>query len=235
MKPVCLVTATPMELKPVAQRLGLAAALVPQWGQWKPAEAGDRELILLTTGVGPVNAALALGRLLGAKDVAGVVNLGIAGSFDLGKAGLLDAVAATAEIWPEFGVRFDHGVEPQELGLPQWKGPGGVVRDRLELDPEHAAAAMGLALGQELLRGTAVTVAGVTADAALTERLRSGGALTESMEGFALALGCVQADVPFLEVRIVSNPVGSRKPDAWDLQGAVRKTGDVVAQLFSVG
>ncbi|MBF0482761.1 MAG: futalosine hydrolase, partial [Desulfovibrionaceae bacterium] len=149
-----------------------------------------REAVFLLTGVGPVNAAWRLGEFLAKTNgVAGVVNLGVAGSYDLDRAPLLAPVAATAEVWPEFGLRLGEDADPLALGFPMH--PKGPVHDPLPLDPKSAAGAMGLSLPGSWPGAPSATVAGVSADARraafLAGRCR---ALTENMEGFPLALIC---------------------------------------------
>jgi len=221
-------------------------APAPADGAWSrlvlPGGAGpDRKVLVLVTGVSMVNAALALGRLLGAEPVTGVCNLGIAGSFDADAAPLGATTVADGECWPEFGVLREGregregGVDPEALGLPLLENGQGRVTDRLNLDPNAAAAAMGLRLDPAWARGTSLTVSGVTATAARAAELRERhGALTENMEGFALALGCRRAGIPFLEVRTVSNMVGPRE-GTWDLQGALAALGRTAGRLLGSG
>jgi futalosine hydrolase len=193
-----------------------------------------REAALLCTGIGPVNAAWRLGELLPLlSGVTGVVNLGIAGSYDLTRAPLLSPVAATAEIWPEFGLRLSEDVDPLALGFPLH--PKGPVHDALGLDPALAAEAMGLTLPGSWRKAPSVTVAGVSADARRAAHLAaSRRALTENMEGFPLALICHDKGLPFLEVRVVSNLAGSRAASDWRLKDALRELGRVASVLFGL-
>jgi futalosine hydrolase len=196
--------------------------------------ANGREAALLLTGIGPVNAAWRLGELLpGVPGVTGVVNLGIAGSYDPARAPLLAPVAATAEIWPEFGLRSGEDVDAAALKFPlHAKGP---IRDAIRLDPDRDAAALGLILPASWARAPSVTVAGVSAQARRAAHLAaSRQALTENMEGFPLALICHDKGLPFLEVRVVSNLAGSRAAADWRVQGALRELGRVAAVLFGL-
>ncbi len=187
---------------------------------------------VLVTGVSPVNAALSLGGRLGGRgDVAGVVGLGVAGAFDLDALPLGSAALVCEEIWPEFGLYGPSGMEPEVLGLALDAGP---VWDRIALDPDAAASNMGLSLDPAWPRCSSLTVAGVTGtDERAGELFKRYGALLENMEGFSLALGCRRAGIPFLEVRTVSNQVGSRKPEHWDLKTALTGLAKVVQTLFS--
>lgn len=191
--------------------------------------------VALVTGVGPVGAALRLGRLLGALGpgaVAGVVNLGVAGSFDTAALPLGAVAVAARETWPEYGLRTRAGVDAAALGFPVGRAPEGPIGPSLDLAPDAAARALGLALPAAWPRAAALTVAAASADAATADALRAAhGALLENMEGYALALACREAGLPFLEVRSVSNAVGTRRAGAWNLPGALAALGPALAAL----
>ncbi|EHJ47804.1 futalosine nucleosidase [Solidesulfovibrio carbinoliphilus subsp. oakridgensis] len=229
--------ATAKEYKAALAPLGAPAA--PEPGRAVPWRRGGRDFLILVTGVGPVAAALAVGRVLGRHEgaIGGLVNCGVAGSFDLAGVPLGGLVAATAEAFPEFGLRREAGTDPRGIGFPQLSLPGaggGPVFDRLPLAPEAAAGDMGLSLPPGTLFGPCVTVAGVSGDAARAALLaRRYGAACESMEGFAVGLAAAVAGLPFLELRTVSNRVGARPPEDWDLAGALAALGRAVAILFS--
>jgi futalosine hydrolase len=194
----------------------------------------QRPCLLLITGIGPINPAMHLaGTLARAEPVAGVLNLGIGGSFDLPGLPLLQLCSVQEEIWPEFGLWTDQGLNPRALKFPLGKSRGRSVWDRIELDPERAADEMGLKLPRAWPRVRSVSVAGVsgTMDRAFELRQRYGAEL-ENMEGFALGWACLQAGVPFLECRSVSNLVGSRRAEDWDLRGALNMLGQALACLL---
>lgn len=194
---------------------------LPKPGCSAAATLHGRACRVLITGVGPVSAGIALGRMLGAHpDTRGVVNAGLGGSLDLAALPLGAPCAASAEIFPEYGLFTPNGLSPQGLGFAQWEG--GDVYDRLPLSPHDAAAAMGLTLPQAWPLAPIVSVAGVsgTPERAATIQARYPDAKVENMEGFACALACAQVGVPFLELRTVSNAVGSRAAADWDIPGA---------------
>lgn len=226
--------ATAKEYAAVFGPLGAPAA--PSPGEAVSWRRAGRPCLLLVTGVGPVAAALSVGRLLGRHEgtLAGVINCGVAGGFDLAVTPPGALVAATAEALPEYGVRTGAGTDAAGISFPQLTPDGQAVFDRLPLDPAAAAAAMGLYLPPHAIAGPAVTVAGVSGDADRAAILgRKYRAVSESMEGFALALAAAVAGLPFLELRTVSNQVGRRPPETWDLPGALAALGRAVAELFS--
>jgi len=248
--PIALVTATGMEMRHALAGLpaspGAPEPAIPERGMAQARLAG-RDVLLVVTGVGPVNAALGIGLALGARhDISGLVNLGVAGSFDALAAPLGRPAVATGEVWPEYGLADDAGwVDARGIGFPQLDAPpgapaeggesgqpGGPVWDRIALEPDRAAEAMGLRLPPAWTRGVSLTVAGVTGTPGRAGLMRQRTqALTENMEGFPLALACRVRGLPFLEIRTVSNPVGERDRSLWRMREALTGLGEVLATL----
>ena len=207
-------------------------------------------LDLLVCGVGPVASALALGRFLGRETCRsgpprGILNLGLAGSYDIEAAPLGGLVLATEEVYPEYGVR-PHPPHPEDgqetlplpLGFPQAEIAGQKVFDRLPLAPERALGNMGLNWHSGWQQGASVTVAGVSGTPERARRLAAlCGGTTENMEGFPLALGAAMAGIPFVELRAVSNAAGLRPPRGWDMPAALaalgRGTRDLLAPFLT--
>lgn len=230
-RPLIVVTATAMEMRAAFSD---KATSIPEEGEHLRLEIEHAgHVILLVTGIGPVNASMALGHLLGGLNKPlGVLNLGVAGAFDGNELPLGQAVLVREEIWPEYGLVTDDGVDPQGLGLALGKIDGRPVWDRISLDPGRQAQRLGLAL-PNMPQAVSLTVSGVTGTAqrAAFLRLRYGAAM-ENMEGFALAWACARWQLPFLEVRTISNLVGSRKPKHWDLRAALARLGEVAKNIF---
>jgi futalosine hydrolase len=242
---IALITATAMEMRaalagvlPPGETPDLPP-LAPPGGAFLPAlRLEGLTLHPLLCGIGLPNAALALGKLLG-KDLplAGVLNLGLAGSYAPRLAPLGSLVAASEEIWPEYGLARGKTVRAKALGLALAERGGRAVFDRIALDPVLSLRNMGLNGQAAGRRGPAVTVAGVSGSPSLAGRLRRRtGGLMENMEGFALALGCLgQGDegLPFAEIRSISNLAGLRPPAGWNLPLALDSLGKAARLLFS--
>ena len=227
-----LVTATLQEMRAVLAPFGGASNLVTL--QPRVLRAGGQSFVLLVTGVGPLNAAMALGRVVGSDlTVRGVVNLGIAGSFDCRTLPVLGRVVVQEEIWPEIGLRTASGLDLQALCTGLGEGQEALVQNRLDLTPEAAARRLGLTLPGHWAHVKSLTVAGVTGTPAEAERLAGRyGVHTENMEGFALAWVSLREGLPFLEVRSVSNQVGSRNKRDWDIQGSLSGLGEMSRLLL---
>lgn len=256
----CLVlaAATAMEMRAVIRGLGLALP-VPDIGSGITAAVGVFPVRLIVCGIGPLAAAFAAGRLAGEGALSpatcrGLLSLGIAGSYDAAAAPVGSVVLASREIWPEYGLVTERGVDAEALGFPlagkKDDADPPPVWNSLPLDPAAALAAMGLRDFRPASRvrndgpesgsdgffataGPSVTVAGVSATAVRAADLAvRHAALTENMEGFPLALAARQAGVPFAEIRSVSNVTGDRSAAAWDIPAALDALALAVAALF---
>lgn len=228
-----IVTATEREMHSALASFG-APPSPPQGaaGFWR---AAGRDLALLVTGVGMVNAALALGGTLAGGAIDGVVNVGVAGSYDIGTLGLGSTAVAGREIWPEYGLERAAVADARALGFPLWgeRDAADAVWQGLDLTPDADAARMGLTPDAGWPRCVSLSVSAATTSRERTRELRAAcGAELENMEGFALAYGAFRAGLPFLELRAVSNRVGSRAAADWDLRGAFAALEGAMARLL---
>jgi futalosine hydrolase len=195
-----------------------------------------RSVLALVAGIGVVNTALELGRALGWSDVTGVLDVGVAGSFDLGAHPVGCVRLVERECWPEYGLLCTGAVAADARGLGfalDGGAPGAdAIFDSLEWSAAAELPSLGLA-AEGWTTATSLTVSGVTADPQRAQALfgRFGAGL-ENMEGFAAAYAARRAGLPFAELRAVSNPVGARPPQGWNLPGALDALGQAVRRLF---
>lgn len=234
-QPIALVTATRKEMHAV---LGCGAQGLPmQVNCGQEYRFGLRTLLLLITGIGPVNAAMALGKLVGQKpDLAGVVNMGIAGSFSLQAFPLGSVVGVHTEIWPEFGLYTEQGLDARGLGFGQGRVQKKVVWDSLSLQPDVDAHNMGLELDSGWPGVVSLSVAGVSGTLQRARQLQTQtNADIENMEGFALAWACTVHEIPFVQIRSISNRVGWRSQKEWDMDAAFMSLGRAGKRLLGGG
>ncbi len=229
--PIAIVTATVREMKAALAPAGPLPAL--ERGSIVSWEHDGREFLLVVTGLGVINSALVLGRALERNEISGVLNMGLAGSFDLATLPLLVPCVVNEEIWPEYGLLGENGLEPRGLGFSLGTVQGEPVWERIEIFPDAAAEKMGLKLPGGVQTATSLTVSGVTGTRErAVELVGRYVADIENMEGFALAYACALSSVPFLELRVVSNLVGSRENEHWNLSGALGQLGKAYAKIF---
>src|SRR5579864_2202897 len=88
-------------------------------GSGLPESIGGRPIHRLRTGVGPVNAAFALTRYLGAHSDALIISCGIGGAFPDSGLAPGDVVCADSETYGDLGAESPDGfLDMQALGFP---------------------------------------------------------------------------------------------------------------------
>ena len=180
---------------------------------------------LVITGMGAVNAAHALSRsfaLDGAPHL--VIQTGIAGAFVPAEVPVGSVVLASEEVYADVGVITPDGwLTAEAIGIPLVPASGThpARYNHFPLDRtlvQRAAVVCGPLVTRT---GRFITLSQVTGVRALGDELYARfGALCESMEGAAAAHVCALHDVPFLELRGVSNLVEDRDRSKWRLKEA---------------
>jgi len=190
-------------------------------------------------GVGPVASALSLALAVGRERVEsfrGVVNMGIAGSYDLDAAPVGSVVLVDREYFPEYGVWpecGENGGRPQPLRFAQAILPAGPVFSCLALDAHNTLGKLGLSCHTFSRTGIGATLSGVSGTIGRADRIHAlTGALIENMEGFALALGAAALNLPFVQVRSVSNRAGCRPPHTWNFDAAAHALSLAAQDMF---
>ena len=186
---------------------------------------------LLHTGIGTVNAAHALTCQLEQQLPDLVIQFGIGGAYVPTGLPIRSVVLATEEVYGDVGVVTPEGWKPvDEIGIPLVHGDPPRF-NRFPLDPQLVATAAGIC---GVRSGTFVTVSQCSGVQAVGDALHSRfNALCESMEGAAAAHICTLYDVPFLEVRGISNLVEDRQPARWDIPGAADAAQSALIKIIS--
>lgn len=222
--PLALVCSVPFEC--VHLHGCLAGATGTTVGR-KPAWSGELDgvpVLVLPAGMGKTNAAQALTALLETRPVRGVVGFGVGGAYPGSGLAPVDVALASVCIYGDDGVETPDGwISTEGIGIPLLERGGTLVFNEIVLDPalvERARAALEAA-GIAARVGPFVTVSACSGTAArggvLAQRF---GALCEGMEGAALAHVARLYEVPFLELRAVSNAVEDRDLSRWRLAEA---------------
>lgn len=187
----------------------------------------------LVIGVGPVESTLRLTRFLCSDgvDVRGIINFGVAGAYvqpqGLAGIGILDICLADREVAGDFGICYGEDMDYLPRNLT----------DGLVFDLDRTLL---LQAGLILQRndkiphvGTFITVSGVSGTRARGENLRQQWqGLCENMEGASVARVAAAFDLPFLEVRCISNMVEDRNPQNWRLHEACTEAAATACTLI---
>ncbi len=184
-----------------------------------------RETIIAETGIGAVNAAITLMALTARYALEFVLMIGCAGAYPESGLKVGDVAVATEERYAEFGVETVDGWLPFEQPwmrlLPEKYSAQPAA---FTLDSGYAAAFESVAhkLGGART-GKFVTVNGVSGDPETARRRgRLFDALAENMEGAGAAQVCALYNIPFAEVRGISNRAGDRDKRGWKFDEAVQ-------------
>ncbi len=195
---ILLVAATESEIRPA----------------WDHAGDWPGNTRLLVTGVGMLSAAVQLTRAVCKQRPDLVIQAGIAGSFEPVPAGT--SYLVRSEVLADTGVMEHnefHSIFDLKLADPDERP---FVKGRL-LNPYTRLMA-----SLELPLADAITVSEVSTS---LERInwyqQKHRALVESMEGAALHYTCLIEQIPFLQLRSVSNTVGVRDKSKWKISEAI--------------
>lgn len=191
---------------------------------------------LVFTGIAATNAAQALTREIEVSRPRLALQFGIGGAYPRGGLRVGEVAVADEEHYGDVGVEAPGGwLSMADVGFPL-VDTDPPRHNRLPLDRAMAARAAGLV---EAAVGPFVTVNRCSGTNALGDEIyaRTLG-ICESMEGAAAAHVCAQYELPFLEVRAVSNMVEDRDKSRWRIGDAIaavtRATLALVARLAEV-
>lgn len=202
----CLViAATPLEIKSFIQHCRTTAKL----------DFIDLELDFLITGVGMLNTTYALMKHLQVKKPQVIIDAGIAGSFSK-KHPPGSVVTVKEELIADLGVHekesykdvFDLKLaDPNQFPFTKKKliNPYPSFLNRTQLP-----------------KVIGITVNQITTSKKKTELyIKKYKAAIENMEGGAVHYVCLKENIPFLQIRSISNYVGDRNKKNWKLKEAV--------------
>ncbi len=198
----------------------------------------SRSYDLVITGVGVFNAVAAFCNYLAHAMPFLVINTGIAGGFKSAGCCIGDVAVATQEHYIHTGVRTE-GLKNQPLPFDLLSGHPRSREGIYPFDARQVEAVQARINQKEnvhdlhLKQGPFITVSAITNSLETAEQIYSAydAPLMEAMEGAACAHVAADRDIPFLEIRSVSNLAGERDPAKWDIPRAVHNLGRVLALI----
>jgi len=207
-----LIAATPFEIAPATRWLE----------QQLP---GQPKTDVLITGIGSMATALAVGRHLQQINYQLVIQAGVAGCFEAGRE--TQVLAVDRDRPGDLGV-WENGTfrDPFAMGLTS--PDDRFYQEGWLLNPHTRLLDLtGLSLAP------AITVNQISTESRQTDWYRQQwNPLLESMEGAALHLACLQQQIPFLQIRSVSNQVGVRDKSRWQLTAAIDTLNKKLVELL---
>lgn len=183
------------------------------------------ELRYLYTGVGILESTYAITKDVDRFRPDLALQAGIGGSFDRAY-GLGSVMAVGEEVVGDVGVVEGHGF--QNIFDMGFADPHGhPYRSGILINPHQRLLEMS---GLPVVRG--LTVNEISTDPVkmrmMTEKYHP---VVESMEGAPFHYICIDQQIPFLQLRAVSNFTGERDRNNWDFKGSVKNLNDKLIEL----
>lgn len=176
------------------------------------------------SGVGMLASAVSLTRLVSEEKPDLIIQAGIAGCFDsnmpLGK-----VVVVKEEILGDVGVEEDG----------KWKDLFDLKLEKSNYHPFEKRKLPNPWLSTynllKLPELTGITVNQISTQPSRIEQLKKKyGAVVESMEGAALHFICREANIPFIQIRAISNYIGERNKAHWKMKEAIEALNEVLVK-----
>lgn len=236
-----LVTATKLEAEPLRAELTeleqVSFPLGELWHGLLPASRTNTpsQLVhLVHLGIGKVNTAAGLALAIERLQPTAVIQFGIGGAYINSFASIGVVMVATHDVHIDSGVRTSEGWQGMtHVGFPLLTKSNETYHNIFPTDKTLThlfVDATGLPTG---IFATSETITGTFGESTTIQEQFD--VAIESMEGAAAAQVCLAMNVPFAEVRGVSNIVGERDKRHWDIAKAVKRVNEVVLQTLLLG
>jgi futalosine hydrolase len=200
-------------LKPLERRaVGPLRAYKGMVGSW--------ELVYVISGIGKTNAAHATALLAREYPLSLVIGFGVGGAYPGKGLKVGDIAVATKEVYADEGVLLKDGFHPLNvIRIPLVRLPRRRLFNEFPLDRHLSRAALRSSRHVANAKaGTFNTVSLCTGTETRAKELSERfGAICENMEGAAIAQLCSLYEVPFVEMRGISNIVEDRDIRKWDI------------------
>lgn len=209
---ILVTSATSFELKAISMK-------------WPAGKYGSAlTLEYQVTGVGPVSTALLLSERLCEKKPDLLLNIGLAGALDTN----LSLGEVVHVIREEFG---DLGVEEKNGNFTSVYQLGLVDKDAAPFINGQLHVPKGQAFAKQVTGVTVSTVHGT--EATIADFKKRCDAQVESMEGASATWVALRQNIPFVQLRSISNYVEPRNRDGWKIEEALVALTAAVDQLLS--
>jgi futalosine hydrolase len=181
---------------------------------------------IMVTGIGAVSTTYSLTSSINNRKPDIIIQAGIAGSFGQKKTG--EVVTVEQDTFGDMGAwENDQFKNIFDLRLVDDNQPP--FNDRFLINPYQKLLFLS---GLEQVR--AITVNEISTDSKKIEWYKQNlSPAVESMEGAALHYVCLQENIPFLQIRSVSNEIGERDKIKWKLAEAINNLNEKLILLFN--
>jgi futalosine hydrolase len=218
---ILIVAATEKEIQPFLRKFQF-----PQLSQSRSLALKSHSVEILISGIGILHTAFALGKIFAGNKYDLAVQAGIGGSFDKkispGEIVIVKKEYVSdlgAEDGKEFRDIFDLGL--MKRNEPPYKN-GLLVNSKIILTKSLRGIKRVNAITVNTVHGRRKTI---------KEIKRSVSASVESMEGAAFHYSCLQNEIPFTQLRAISNYVERRNKRKWKIPLAIKNLNQTLEQF----
>ena len=192
-----------------------------------------RGLHLAHLGLGKVNTAAGLTLAIEKIKPTAILQFGIGGAYINSFLSIGMVMAATHDMHIDSGVRTANEFQTMDkVGFPLLKHNEQIYYN---IFPTHQGLTKHIVNTVQIPTGIFATSETITGTFDESTALQAKYDVSiESMEGAAATQVCIALDIPFAQVRSVSNIVGERDKKLWDIPKAVRRVNEVVLEIFQV-
>jgi futalosine hydrolase len=238
---LALMAALPSEGALLLTKLRFAQTTVCGGLELSRGTLAGKEVVIVFSGLGKINAAAAAAAVLAQFPVSRLWMMGSAGAYPRPNLRLKDVALASEEILGDEGVvTLSSWMSLDAIGIPLANKDEEPIFNRIPVDQVELERARLLLEDLQTTPsipgvhlGPFVTVSGVSGSPARARLMGDRfGALCENMEGGAAAQVCLRYQVPFLEIRGMSNWAGDRNKKRWYLREALENCQRAVFYLL---
>lgn len=185
------------------------------------------EIDILITGIGPVQATYLITNAILTKKPDLVLQAGVAGSFDIQKLPKGQTVLIKCDAFGDLGMeekgRFTTVFDAGFAGKNHFPFTDGWLINRHPILNNSTLPVV-----------KSVTINKVSDNPLQVEQIsKTFAADTETMEGAALHYVCLQQNIPFLQIRSISNQVGERDKNKWQMKEAIENVNSELKNILN--
>ena len=199
----------------------------------------NKEIKIAITGPGIINSAHAITAVIQQDCPKLIIQTGCAGGFKQVGLKIGDICIADKEIDAHLGIEAeDKNCLPRQLSFPLYKDDKKEIISSYSTDLKLSQKAEDILKKKFcdtlIMRGKFITVSTITAtDKTAQKYFNAFNCIAENMEGAASAFIALIYNIPFIEIRAISNLCGKRDKGRWDLKTAFEKSGKAVCEIIS--
>ncbi len=236
MKPILIIVAMKFEALQIEQQLENKTHLDSIVFPYVTGAIGNLPVAICVSGVGKINAAAATSAMIERLKPQLIINTGCAGAYMDSKLSIGDLTMADFEVLGDDGAITSTGwLDLQAMKLPYLMCNSQLYYNEIPLSENAIKNAIKVAThhGISLTVGRSATVSTCSGSLEQGDKLAVRcHAISENMEGAAVALTSLRYNIECLEIRGISNMVEERNMDSWNIKLAVRNAQDLVLKYL---